>query len=78
MVDPTGLGQKMLPTIEQLILTLACIISMLSPQEPELDRRRDNEVPGDPARGAHHAGLDGAEEQAGGQMDKALMPQRCH
>ena len=56
----------MLLTIVQLILTLASIISMLSPQEPELDRRRDNEVPGDPAGGAHHAGLDGAEKQAGG------------
>ena len=49
---------------------------MLSPQESELDRRRDNEVPGDPARGAHHAGLDGAEEQTGGLIETLLKSQK--
>ena len=48
------------------ILYNKCLRLPLSLQESELDRRRDNEVPGDLTRGAHYARLDGAEEQAGG------------
>ena len=51
---------------EAEILYNKCLSLPLSLQESELDRRGDNEVLGDLARGAHYARLDGAEEQAGG------------